>query len=124
MENHIPDAIYNQLTTHGKKLLRLILEDRFDQNFTYLEKEILLLILLGHSEYQIANTLNISARIVNTHALSIFSKLDGPSQATGAGVPRKPYPSGDDLGAEEVPEPAIQTSNSDTPRCIEIQVII
>lgn len=48
------------------------------------EREVIHLLLAGHTDRRIAETLTISPRTVNRHMSNIFTKLDVPSRTAAA----------------------------------------
>jgi len=55
-----------------------------DSQLTHREREVLGLLVVGHTDRKIAEALTISPRTVNRHMSNIFIKLDVPSRAAAA----------------------------------------
>jgi DNA-binding CsgD family transcriptional regulator len=55
-----------------------------DIQLTHREREVLGLLVAGHTDRKIAKSLTISTRTVNRHMSNIFVKLDVPSRAAAA----------------------------------------
>ena len=51
---------------------------------TQREREVLRLLVAGHTDRKIAESLMISPRTVNRHMCNIFGKLEAPSRAAAA----------------------------------------
>jgi len=55
-----------------------------NSRLTHREREVLCLLLAGHTDRKIADSLTISPRTVNRHMSNICVKLDVPSRTTAA----------------------------------------
>ena len=55
-----------------------------NSQLTHREREVLGLLVVGHTDRKIAEALTISPRTVNRHMSNIFIKLDVPSRAAAA----------------------------------------
>ena len=55
-----------------------------DNQLTQRERQVLGLLVVGHTDRKIAESLTISPRTVNRHMSNIFIKLDVPSRAAAA----------------------------------------
>jgi DNA-binding NarL/FixJ family response regulator len=55
-----------------------------NSQLTHREREVLCLLVAGHTDRKIAESLTISPRTVNRHMCNIFVKLDVPSRVAAA----------------------------------------